>query len=507
MAGNVDATPATVNWTIDTTAPDTMITSAPTGSTTATSASIAFTGTDNVLVASYECQLDAGSWSACTSPKSYSSLTVGSHTVQARAKDSAGNVDASAASATWTVTAAGGSVVLGNQSIETIQDSNSAGDIEAFAATATGTGPAASISVYLDSSSTGAVAVGLYTDASGKPGRLLSFGSVASPNAGGWTTVALNGRPQVTSGTAYQLAVMSVTGGLRFRDRSSGPCTSRVTHPGGTTPPKLWGVETWSGASCPASMYLTTGTADSTAPDTTISAQPPATTTSTAASFTFSGTDDYAVTGYECQLDAGTWTACSSPRGYASLATGSHTFKVRAKDAAANVDATPATATWTVGTGGATPVVLGGNQTVESHPDPINGWLAEAWPMVASATGTAGTVSVWVDTSSAANDLQISLYSNNAGLPGTLLAAGSTSTPTAGAWATIALSGSASITSGTTYWLGVTSSDYGLVLRDRTGGTCTAHATNTPLGGFPTTWTTDIYTATQCPPSIYLKSN
>jgi hypothetical protein len=89
---------------------------------------------------------------------------------------------------------------------------------------------------------------------------------------------------------------------------------------------------------------------DATAPDTTIASQPPASTTASSATFAFAGTDNVGVTGYECKLDSGTWAVCSSPKAYGSLAAGSHTFAVRAEDAAGNVDGSPSSVTWTVDT-------------------------------------------------------------------------------------------------------------------------------------------------------------
>src|SRR4029077_18532457 len=41
---------------------------------------------------------------------------------------------------------------------------------------------------------------------------------------------------------------------------------------------------------------------------------------------------------------------CTSPQSYSSLSEGSHTFRVRAIDSAANTDPTPASFTWTVDT-------------------------------------------------------------------------------------------------------------------------------------------------------------
>ncbi|HET9591792.1 MAG TPA: right-handed parallel beta-helix repeat-containing protein [Solirubrobacterales bacterium] len=86
--------------------------------------------------------------------------------------------------------------------------------------------------------------------------------------------------------------------------------------------------------------------ADTTAPDTSIDAGTAGTTTSTSASFQFSSTESGS--SFQCKLDSGSWTSCTSPKSYSSLAVGSHTFAVVATDAAGNTDASPATRTWTV---------------------------------------------------------------------------------------------------------------------------------------------------------------
>jgi hypothetical protein len=91
-----------------------------------------------------------------------------------------------------------------------------------------------------------------------------------------------------------------------------------------------------------------TGGGDTTPPATTITATPPAGTTSTSASVSFTGSDNVGVTAYECSLDGAGYAPCSSPKAYSGLGAGPHTFSVRAKDAAGNVDASPASYTWTV---------------------------------------------------------------------------------------------------------------------------------------------------------------
>jgi hypothetical protein len=102
-AGNTDATPASRTITVDTTAPQTTITQAPPATTTSTSARFTFTSEP---AAAFECSLDGATFTSCTSPHDYTGLTTGSHRFSVRAKDGAGNVDATPAEHIWTITAA-----------------------------------------------------------------------------------------------------------------------------------------------------------------------------------------------------------------------------------------------------------------------------------------------------------------------------------------------------------------------------------------------------------------
>ena len=91
-ASNTDPTPASYTWTVDTTAPETTITANPPDPSASASASFSFSGSE--AGSTFECQLDGGGFSACTSPKAYTGLSDGSHTFQVRATDAASNVDA-----------------------------------------------------------------------------------------------------------------------------------------------------------------------------------------------------------------------------------------------------------------------------------------------------------------------------------------------------------------------------------------------------------------------------
>jgi hypothetical protein len=108
-----------------------------------------------------------------------------------------------------------------------------------------------------------------------------------------------------------------------------------------------------------ASGYLTRGATEYThggvlryagfwrpAPNTTITAGPSGSTTSTTAFLSFTSNDPLAT--FECKLDAGAWATCSSPKTYLGLSYTPHTFYVRARDRQGMRDGSPATRTWTV---------------------------------------------------------------------------------------------------------------------------------------------------------------
>lgn len=87
----------------DSTPPDTTITDGPSGKTKSKTATVSFTGSDARAVASFQCRLDSGSFDVCSSPMTYSKLKKGSHTVEVRAVDAAGNIDPAPATRSWKV--------------------------------------------------------------------------------------------------------------------------------------------------------------------------------------------------------------------------------------------------------------------------------------------------------------------------------------------------------------------------------------------------------------------
>jgi large repetitive protein len=273
-------------FTINTAPPTTAIISGPEGTTSATSARFAFTSSE--AGSTFQCQLDGGAWTSCSSPKNYSGLTVGQHTFSVQATDPAGNADPNPPVASWTIdtvtnvpvtiTAPADGTVT-NNSTPTFSGTSSASNSNA-------------ISVEID-------------DANGDPVEILS---AASGNS--WSVPA---SPALPDGSYTAFA-------------------SQLGSDGVTT-----------------DYSAVVGfTVDTTPPATTILTGPQGTTSATSAQFTF--TSSQAGSTFQCKLDAAGWSTCSSPQTVNSLALGTHTFSVRAIDPAGNVDPSPASVTWTVDT-------------------------------------------------------------------------------------------------------------------------------------------------------------
>lgn len=98
-AGNTGAAVSRA-WSVDTTGPETSITSGPTGTVASGSASFSFAGGDG-----FECKLDGGDeWKSCSSPEEYVGLADGTHAFAVRARDALGNWGPQA-TREWTVEA------------------------------------------------------------------------------------------------------------------------------------------------------------------------------------------------------------------------------------------------------------------------------------------------------------------------------------------------------------------------------------------------------------------
>jgi hypothetical protein len=274
--------PAPSSPVTDNIAPQTAIAGGPEASAADTSATFTFSSSEPG--STFACKLDGGGWTGCTSPQAYSGLSVDPHQFSVSATDAAGNTDATPATQGWTVEAP---------------------DDTTAPQTSVDSGPAVS----------GTSTTADFTFSSSEPGSTFA----CRLDSGGWTACS---SPKSYSG----LTAASHRFSVRAGDPSGNVDTTAATYD--------WTVE---GSSPPA---------DTTPPNTSITSKPPATTTATAANFSFASTESEST--FECRLDSGAWAECAPPRAYSSVPVGEHDFLVRATDAAENVDSTPATAEWTV---------------------------------------------------------------------------------------------------------------------------------------------------------------
>jgi hypothetical protein len=233
---------------------------------------------------SFACKLDSGAFAACTSPKNFSSLAAGSHTFQVQATDLASNTDPTPANYNWTIDLT---------APDTTITSGPTGTISASNATFNWTG----------------------SDNLTAPGNLI---------------YAYRLDPIQLSYSAFGTATMASYTGLG---------------PGSYTFYVKAKDEAANEDGSPATRLFTVGV-DTTPPDTNITSAPPALSNSTTAIFNFTATE--AGSTFQCGLDGGLLTNCSSPQSYLVLGGGGHSFQVRATDPAGNTDPTPASYNWTV---------------------------------------------------------------------------------------------------------------------------------------------------------------
>ena len=362
--GNTDQTPASRTFTVDTTPPDTAITSGPSGPTTDGTPTFEFNAAGEAG-ASFECKLDnAVDWVSCSSPHTTASLTDGEHTFQVRAKDAAGNVDPSPASRTFTVadTTPPDTVITSGPSGPTSDTTPT------FEFNAPGE-PGASFECKLDNAvdwvscssphTTAALADGQHTiqvrakDGAGNadltPASRTFTVDTAPPD-----TAITSGPAGTTNDNTPTFAFTSTETGSTFECKLDNaadwtPCSGSHTTAALADGQHTIQVRAKDGAGntdpTPASR---TFTVDATPPDTLITSGPSGTTSDNTPTFEFSSTEGGST--LECNLDGGGWVPCSSLHTTAALSDGQHTIQVRAKDAVGNVDPTPAARTFTVST-------------------------------------------------------------------------------------------------------------------------------------------------------------
>jgi hypothetical protein len=238
---------------------------------------------------------------------------------------------------------------------------------------------------------------------------------------------------------------------------------------------------------------------DTTAPTVAVTSPTNGTSVTGAVTVAATASDNVGVTSVQFKVDGSNIGSVDTSAPYSTswdtttATTGSHTLTAVARDAAGNTT-TSAAVSITVANPPSPPAggVLLGDQTVESNRDSDAAGQAEAFRVVASASGTISSIDFFVDAVSSATSIRVGMYSDNGGHPGTLLTAGSTATPLAGLWNRVDVQ-SADVVAGHVYWIAVLAPIGAGTLQFRDhgpGGQPTETNADRSLGSLPSAWQT-----------------
>jgi hypothetical protein len=351
--GNRGSTPASFSWTVDTVSPTTTIDSVNDGSenqiTTGGNSSsniaiVTFSGTDTggsegqgVGISHFECSIDGGRFTNCSTPLELSGLIDGAHTIEIRSSDNVGNKDPSPASFIWTI-----DTIEPNTSITSAIDGNR-------------------IKV---------------TEGGNTSSTSMTFAFLGSDRGSGVDHFECS-----IDGPEFAMCASP----LIYNNFADGPHSFQVRAQDNVV-------------NLDSSPAFFNWTVDTSPPDTSIDSVVDSNrnaltngsnTRSNSITFTFSGIDagNAGVKRFECSIDNSDYVTCTSPFGFPNLLSdGSHTFKVRAEDNSGNKDASEEIFTWTVDT---TPPPANINSAFDGNNDTVsNGSNTTSTSLTFTLSGT-----------------------------------------------------------------------------------------------------------------------
>jgi hypothetical protein len=353
-----DPSPAEHLWTIDTVAPNTMLTEVPPPVDNSVMVRFGFSSSEENVT--FDCALDGDSYVACESGADFGPMADGSHSFAVRAHDRAGNVDSSPAIHAWSIDTAtpdtqilsGPSGAVSANSATFTFISPDAGSGAAFQCSLDGNPMVDCASPYTLNN----LSMGMHTfqvrvrDAVGNLDP--------TPATRTWTVDLDAPDAMITSGPMGMMNAASATftftsneTGVTYSCSLDGAPFTGCTSPAGYSN-LAQGMHSFAVRATDAAMHTDASpatrawTVDTEPPDTTITSGPTGNTMATDASFAFTASEANAT--FECSLDSAAFAACTSPATYSGLAVGAHSFAVRAIDAAMHTDASPAMASWTI---------------------------------------------------------------------------------------------------------------------------------------------------------------
>jgi large repetitive protein len=365
--GGRESAPASYIWRVDTAAPSVTIDTSPPPRSGQSGAGFTFHASEAGVT--YQCSLDSGTFVSCSSPRTYPALADGGHSFAVRAIDQVGNVG-DATSYFWTQDTTPPSVAFdsGPGNGATINSPSVAFAFHASEEAAREcklSGPGITAPQFGECDPQGppdltagtltrsGLADGTYTLAV----RAIDVsGHVSSEVSRTWTvdttgpTVAITGGPRGTVASSSATLIFTSGGSAETVEcaldaEPFAPCSSPKPYDHLGDGPHTFTVRARDEAGN-ESTDSRSWTIDTTPAQTFIDGPPPATTTSTEATVSFSA--DEGGSSFQCSLDGAVFAACSSPAHLSGLAFGDHSFRVRAIDPVGNLDQSPAVALWRV---------------------------------------------------------------------------------------------------------------------------------------------------------------
>ncbi|ASD63287.1 hypothetical protein [Bdellovibrio bacteriovorus] len=400
-AGVVSQVPSVYGVRLDTTAPTALISTSVAVHQKSSTQSFAFTGDDGGgVIERFDCKLDTGAWTACSSPISYSGLGQGHHSFSVRAVDTAGNSSA-VVSKSWNVdlTAPVLSLVSTPASI-----TNSLSATFELAASDVG---GSLVSVYQCSIDNAAFAdcpgLSSYVVTAGthnfRARALDGAGNISGLQSYTWTVDTA--APVTTISAKPPTLTNAMTASFSFSATDSGggsiasyfceldgagfsACSSGKSYSGLLDGGHIFKVRARDTAGNDGVAVSYSWTINTSTPMASISHNPEPITKLTTASFEFAAVPPPggSIVGYQCSLNGGTWAACSSPKNYSALSAGSQQFSVRSVDNNSNVS-TAAVYNWLIDT---TAPVL----SVSSAPAPLVNSTEAQFVFAGTDSGGAG---------------------------------------------------------------------------------------------------------------------
>jgi hypothetical protein len=368
-AGNTSST--SYSWVIDTVVPTITFGTKPPSSSSDATPTFAFSANE-AIPNGFECKLDSGVPAPCTSPTTLGPTPDGSHTFIVRATDAAGNTGQ--ASYTWTIDTVAPTVTLGTTPPNPSNDptpgfSFSANegipggfecklDNGAFAAC---TSPM-TLGSTADGSHTYTVKA---TDAAGNAGQASYVWTIDTvvPTA---TLTAKPANPSNDPTASFSFSASETsTFQCQLDAGAFAPCTSPTTLGSTADGSHTYTVKATDAAGNNGLVTSYVWTIDTVAPTVTLNIKPPNPTNDATPDFAFSANETISG-GFQCKLDAAAFAACTSPKTFGATTDGSHTFTVKAIDAAGNTGQT--SYTWTIDT--AVPQITLGTKPTNPTNDP-----------------------------------------------------------------------------------------------------------------------------------------